>query len=174
MTAKKYPREKWPAEVRHFEEIQKRVAAGKATTSWSRDEKGFLAFLKCVGPIPIGMIRPTVGRKNHKTGYSKGNCCWQSLSENTREMAIRTWTENYGEMYDARITNKGRRMSEEQKEKIRSALVGKPFTKERRENLSKARKRLPKKLLSELGKRARSFVGKTTFRAGKVNEERQK
>lgn len=84
----KYPRDKYPREVRHFIAMQERVSVGYSTTVWPRTRKGFFQFLKYIGKIPEDMKKPSVGRKNHKKGYQPGNCAWQERSENSAEV----WT----------------------------------------------------------------------------------
>lgn len=131
MTAKKYPKEFYPIECNRFEEFQKRVAKGQATTIWPRSTEGFLAFLSFIGTAPKDMIKPTVGRFDHSKGYEPGNCKWQSHSDNAKEAATRTWRDRRGEMLKVRITNRGKSHSKEHSEKIKQALLGKRHSEKR-------------------------------------------
>jgi hypothetical protein len=51
----------------------------------------FYRWLPIIGPIPEGMIRPTVGRYDHSKGYifdqenNRWNFRWEELSENNRD-----------------------------------------------------------------------------------------
>lgn len=86
---KKYPKEKFPIEVKAFIGLQARVAKGYTTTCWERSEAGFYEFLACVGKVPRKMNQPSIGRIDHSKGYEPGNCGWQEYHENRCEAVRR-------------------------------------------------------------------------------------
>lgn len=51
--------------------------------------RGFISFIRYLGPVPAGMTKPTRGRINHNIGYVRGNFQWQSLSDNVKEVHSR-------------------------------------------------------------------------------------
>jgi hypothetical protein len=42
-------------------------------------------FVADIGPIPTGMIKPSIGRINHNLSYIVGNFKWQEMSDNIAE-----------------------------------------------------------------------------------------
>jgi hypothetical protein len=52
---------------------------------WPQTRDGVLAFLAELGPIPDGMIRPSVGRRDHSKGYEPGNVQWEEFNHNSRK-----------------------------------------------------------------------------------------
>jgi hypothetical protein len=60
-----------------------------------RGLESFNIFLKDIGPVPEGMVKPTVGRLDHSKGYvfdienNRLNFEWQPKEDNIREGAIR-------------------------------------------------------------------------------------
>lgn len=72
-------------ELNYFFRLQNRATSlGISSTVWPRNAKGFLAFLKEIGPMPTKMDRPSVGRKDHSKGYEPGNVFWQELLDNKK------------------------------------------------------------------------------------------
>lgn len=72
-----------------FKHMMDRVKLYNLECSYTRDEKGFLEFVKDIGEIPLNMKSPSVGRKDHTKGYVKGNFDWQERTENSYESAKR-------------------------------------------------------------------------------------
>ncbi len=74
-----------------------RVSA-KCGSDFERTQKDFERFLTIMGPIPKGMVKPTVGRLDHSLGYvydvrrCRWNFEWQSRSNNGREGAVYRWS----------------------------------------------------------------------------------
>lgn len=71
--------------LKYFQWLQMRVAKGYCETDMPNNRGGYKQFLTEIGEIPAGMLKPTVGRKNHKLGYTKGNFAWQDWIENCKE-----------------------------------------------------------------------------------------
>jgi hypothetical protein len=87
---KKYPREEFPREVLSFERMHDRVHLNIVPSiSWPRTTAGFYKFLNCVGTIPKSINKHSIGRKNHKRGYSPNNTFWQERSKNNGEPCSR-------------------------------------------------------------------------------------
>jgi len=78
----------FPVHRRHFESMHR---SGRQT-DFPRTLQGFNEFVKYLGPVPEGMVSPTLGRKDHDLGYLRDNFAWQSRADNTSEMIIRTRT----------------------------------------------------------------------------------
>jgi hypothetical protein len=63
---------------------------------FERTYESFEQFIVCMGPIPETMNRPSVGRLDHSKGYvfdiekNAWNFGWQSVADNSSEMARRT------------------------------------------------------------------------------------
>jgi len=72
-----------------FKHMMDRVKLYKLDCSYTRDEKGFIEFVKDIGEVPLTIKKPSVGRKDHSKGYVKGNFNWQERSENSYEAAKR-------------------------------------------------------------------------------------
>ncbi len=67
-----------------FKGMHDRVRDGKCPSiEWDRSQVGFEAFVKEIGSIPIGMDRPSVGRKDHSKGYECGNIMWEDFIINS-------------------------------------------------------------------------------------------
>ena len=80
-------REMYPDHYRHFCWVHNR--SGIVGTDFSDDASGLLEFIEEIGPYPLDMKRPTVGRRDHSLGYVRGNFAWQELRENAQENASR-------------------------------------------------------------------------------------
>lgn len=144
-----------------FRRCHGRVIQGKVCSiQWPRNWKGFLNFLKEVGPYPTNMVKPSIGRKDHDKGYVKGNIEWQEYALNS---LLRVGTSGEAAAYPNRKPGelqgprKGFKLSEETKqkisakkkgykptpevvEKITSQLRGKPRPEEVRRKISIAQK----------------------------------
>ena len=72
-----------------FRNMQWRVKIESLVCDFPYNPEGFIAFIDYIGPIPTTMIKPSVGRYNHKLGYIVDNFRWQELSENLYEAAQR-------------------------------------------------------------------------------------
>lgn len=71
-------------ELEAFKRMHNRVRDGKVSSIvWARNFEGFRKFLVEVGPIPKGMIKPSIGRIKHKFGYREGNVQWEEHAENS-------------------------------------------------------------------------------------------
>lgn len=62
--------------------------------AFSRNFGGFMRLIEYLGPVPIGIKMPSVGRINHKIGYIKGNFAWQELLDNLSDVGKRTGFKN--------------------------------------------------------------------------------
>jgi hypothetical protein len=72
--------------LQNFYNCFSRVKRGLAPcVQWSQTRRGYVAFLRELGPKPNDGQKWTVGRKNHDRGYVKGNIEWQTLPENIRQ-----------------------------------------------------------------------------------------
>lgn len=58
-------------------------------TDFPRTVEGFIDFILYLELVPEGMIKPSIGRKDHSIGYRAGNFGWQSGSDNSKEMLER-------------------------------------------------------------------------------------
>lgn len=68
----------------YFTRCHGRVNIGKCSSiQWPRNKDGYLKFCKEIGPIPKNMNKPSVGRKNHRKGYVKGNIRWEEHKFNS-------------------------------------------------------------------------------------------
>lgn len=52
---------------------------------WEPGRAGMLGFIAEIGAIPDDMIRPSVGRIDHKKGYEPGNVRWEEFNYNARK-----------------------------------------------------------------------------------------
>lgn len=66
----------------YFKWMHDRCVNSKRQCDFPRTEKGYTEFCKEMGPIPEGMKRPSVGRKNHNKGYVYGNIAWERYEYN--------------------------------------------------------------------------------------------
>jgi hypothetical protein len=84
-------RTRFPIHFRSFSGMHNRARKLDRTVApeFSRTLEGFRQFVDYMGPVPSGMIRPSVGRKDHAQGYVRGNFRWQSYVENSSEAANR-------------------------------------------------------------------------------------
>jgi hypothetical protein len=134
----RYPKKEYPIHVNRFHRMQSRVRAGHTTTVWPRDLEGFCAFLEEIGPVPLRMIQPSVGRKDHSRGYEPGNIEWQETKDNRLDGCLR--------MSDR---TRGRPLSDEHRQKLiqnhgmRGKApwnLGKAWSEESRRKISEAKK----------------------------------
>ncbi len=81
-----------PIHYSSFHNIHKRSKRSglEVDPDFQTTNEGFKAFIEYLGPIPEGMIKPTVGREDHSKGYIRGNFQWQSRTDNSSEAAKRT------------------------------------------------------------------------------------
>jgi hypothetical protein len=79
----------YPIHFSSFSRMHGRIWEFKLTTDFPRTYQGFKDFVEYLGDVPVGMIRPSVGRKDHSLGYVRGNFGWQELSSNSLESVIR-------------------------------------------------------------------------------------
>ena len=61
----------------------------ESNLSFCNNFEGFIKFIYCIGDVPIGMAKPTIGRVDHSIGYIKGNFTWQEFMDNVRESGYR-------------------------------------------------------------------------------------
>jgi len=66
-----------------------RIRYDGTATDLTRDRFGFLEFVEELGPIPVRMLHPTIGRVDHSRGYESGNYIWQEFLENCVENGTR-------------------------------------------------------------------------------------
>lgn len=67
-----------PKELQAFKGCQNRVRDGKCHfVAYPRTLEGFLQWLGDIGPIPKGLVKPSVGRIDHSKGYEPGNMQWE-------------------------------------------------------------------------------------------------
>lgn len=132
-----------PIHFKHFRSLFQR--ASNCGTDLSNDLAGFQCFIQEVGltpQLPSGE-RLSVGRKNHAKGYVKGNYFWQSLSDNSRESAIRIQPHKLISAEARKLVGdklRGIPRSAEVRAKISKAQKGRVFTEEHRKKLSEAAK----------------------------------
>lgn len=79
----------YPIHFSSFTGMHKRSDMYRLPIDFPRTYQGFKDFIDYIGPIPYGMIKPSVGRKDHSKGYVQGNFIWQEYSENCRESSVR-------------------------------------------------------------------------------------
>ena len=77
----------YPVHFKHFHWLQER--AKELGTDLTRDSSGLLEFVEEIGQVPEEISRLSVGRKDHSSGYVKGNYEWQDMSSNSSESAKR-------------------------------------------------------------------------------------
>lgn len=70
----------FPIHFKRFKSMNHR--RGKVNLEFRNSVEGFINFIVEIGPIPEGMVFPSVGRKDHSKGYEVGNFRWQEFSEN--------------------------------------------------------------------------------------------
>lgn len=80
----------YPIHFSSFSRMHGRIWEFKLTTDFPRTYQGFKDFVEYLGDVPVGMIRPSVGRKDHSLGYVRGNFGWQERSINSSECAFRS------------------------------------------------------------------------------------
>jgi hypothetical protein len=67
-----------PYALQAFKGCHNRVRDGKCPSiAWPRTREGYAAFCREIGPHPVGMQKPSVGRKFHHLGYGPGNIQWE-------------------------------------------------------------------------------------------------
>lgn len=79
----------YPIHFASFSNMHNRCKWYGLVTDFPRDYQGFQDFIVYLGDVPIGMKRPTVGRKDHSLGYIKSNFEWQEFADNIEEMTTR-------------------------------------------------------------------------------------
>lgn len=72
-----------------FKGLHNRLRSSKLLTDFPRTLDGFIDFICYMGPVPLNMKKPTVGRKNHNIGYVKDNFEWQESLDNSTEIGKR-------------------------------------------------------------------------------------
>jgi hypothetical protein len=153
----KHWRRRYPAHWMSFTRMHQRVRDGYVSTIWwPRTDEGFIDFMLYVGKVPRGMVRPSIGRKNHSKGYAPNNCGWQALGDNVAEVGRR---------------NRGRKLTKAHKQKVSMALSGREFTREHREKLSMAAK---KRIYTREECEAISQRVKQSWRSGKLSKRRRR
>src|SRR5579859_2477585 len=71
-------------ELQHFIGMHDRVRDGKAPSiEWPRNAAGFILFMEEVGVRPWWMKKPSIGRRDHKRGYVRGNIQWEEFVVNS-------------------------------------------------------------------------------------------
>lgn len=58
---------------------------------FSNCTRGFIAYIRYLGKVPDGMLKPTAGRRDHSIGYLRGNFEWQSHHDNITEALDRRY-----------------------------------------------------------------------------------
>lgn len=84
----------YPIHWSSFTNMHERIDYYKLITDFPRNYQGFKNFVAYLGDVPVGMKKPTVGRKDHSIGYVKGNFTWQEFSENSAECGARIILKN--------------------------------------------------------------------------------
>lgn len=84
----------YPTHWSSFFGMHQRINQFKLDTDFPRNYQGFKDFITYLGDVPVGMIKPTVGRKDHSLGYIRGNFAWQEHSENMAEVGSRIGSAN--------------------------------------------------------------------------------
>jgi hypothetical protein len=79
----------YPVHFVSFSNMHNRISDKNLETDFPRTYEGFKDFIEYLGDIPIGMKKPTIGRKDHSKGYIRGNFEWQEYSKNSLESTIR-------------------------------------------------------------------------------------
>jgi len=80
-------RSKFPHHCLSFKKMHDR--SSDIDPDFSRTTKGLINFIRYIGPVPVDVVDPSVGRDNHSIGYHKGNFAWQSMQDNRRESYFR-------------------------------------------------------------------------------------
>ncbi|WP_321471067.1 hypothetical protein [uncultured Paludibaculum sp.] len=105
---------------------------------------GFWRFVADIGLVPDGIVKPSVGRKDHALGYIAGNFEWQELSENDRESAYRVkpWEYVTEDSHHKRAaSNTGQKRTEEQRARMSAWQKGKTLTEAHKQALRDAHQR---------------------------------
>lgn len=79
-----------------FKNMHSRVKRNSLEVDFSLDGEGLVDFIRYIGDIPAGMVKPTVGRQDHSLGYVRGNFAWQEHDENSGESNTRGTRGNWG------------------------------------------------------------------------------
>jgi hypothetical protein len=79
----------YPHHLSSFKNVQKRVVELSLPCDFEHTVDGFIDFLVYLGDVPPNMVRPSVGRIDHKNGYVRENFRWECLSENSSEGSVR-------------------------------------------------------------------------------------
>jgi hypothetical protein len=70
--------------LQHFKGCHDRVRDGKVSSiQWPRNNAGFKAFCKEIGPRPRAKQKWSVGRIKHSLGYIEGNIRWELYKYNS-------------------------------------------------------------------------------------------
>lgn len=79
----------YPIHTSSFKKLHGRSRASGLEVDFPYSMEGLVDFILYIGPVPTGMVRPTVGRRDHDRGYVRGNFRWQEHSENSSESGKR-------------------------------------------------------------------------------------
>jgi len=113
--------ELYPDHFKHFVCMFDRL--GRSGVGFTRDGSGFLEFVECIGPYPVDMVSPEVGRIDHSKGYVRGNFKWQSHHDNMKEMLARVKPNEF---------RRGTTVTEETRKNMSMGHKGKPWSEARR------------------------------------------
>lgn len=70
--------------LQSFKGCHDRVRDGKCPSIfWERNREGYLGFCKEIGPKPLDMQKPSVGRIDHSKGYEPENIRWEEHKFNS-------------------------------------------------------------------------------------------
>ena len=67
---------------KYFVWMHDRCAKTNRKCGFARTAIGFQLFCNDIGTIPVGMLRPSVGRIDHDHGYIAGNIQWEEFKDN--------------------------------------------------------------------------------------------
>jgi hypothetical protein len=76
-----------PRHYSHFHDMIKRAKRKNLDCDFERTHESLARFIAHIGPIPEGMVWPSVGRYDHSIGYVVGNFRWKEYGENASDGA---------------------------------------------------------------------------------------